>query len=209
MMALKGADASKPETDVETPAKSDPAGKPSPDSFETHAEYVEALTDWKIEERERVARETAARSKLETEQKSLMSAHSERVKSFAEKTEDFQDVLRSVDDVRISPTVAELLVSSDNGPELMYELAKNRAEYERINALNPLAAARELGKLDAKLAAIKAPASEPKEPKTITKAPKPIAPVSGKGGVVEKSIHDPNLSQREYEALRAKQRSVS
>lgn len=204
-MALKGAGESKAETKVEEPKQVDTAGKPNPDSFETHAEYVEALTDWKIETRDKAAKEQAAKVRLETEQSNLMKAHSSRVKDFATKTEDFQDVLESVDDVPVSPTIRELLITSENGPELMYELAKNRAEYERINKLPPLAAARELGKIESKLSAKEEPKQETKK---ITKAPQPINPVGGKGGPAEKSIDDPNLSQKDYEALRAKQRSA-
>lgn len=204
-MALKGAGDKVPEK-VDEPKKSvDPAGKPNPDTFDTHAEYVEALTDWKIEQRVKAAKEEAAKTQLMTEQEKLIKAHTERVKSFAEKTDDFNDVLESVDDVPVSPTIRELLISSDNGPELMYELAKTREEFERINKLSPLAAARELGKIESRLAAA---ATEPKkeEPKKLTKAPKPIGPVGAMGGAVVKSIDDPNLSQAEYERLRMEQK---
>ena len=133
-----------------------------------------------------------------------MSAHRERVKSFADKTEDFMDVIEAVDDIPVSAALQEIIVSSENGPELMYELAKNREEYERIAKLSPLAVARELGKLEVKLAAR---ASEQKaEPKKLTKAPQPIEPVgSGGAGKVRKSITDPDISQAEYERLRREQ----
>ena len=205
--ALKGAGESKTEPKVEKPQVVDATGKPDPDSFETHVEYVEALTDWKIEQREKTATEKAQKTQLETEQQTLLKSHSERVKAFAEKTADFDDVLETVDDIQVSPTVREIIVSSDNGPELMFELAKNRAEYERINKLPPLAAARELGKIESKLAASSSEANPKQEIKKQTKAPPPLTPVSSKSVSKEKSIHDPDISQAEYERLRAKQRS--
>ena len=174
-------------------------GKPNPDSFETHAEYIEALTDWKIEQKEKAAKEQDQKTKLQTEQQNLLEAHSERVKSFAKQTKDFDDVIAEVDDVIASAVVQELIVSSDNGPALMYELAKNRAEFERINKLPPLAAARELGRLESKLSEEKKP-----EPKKIPKAPKPLEPVGkGSSGSVTKSPE--NMSQSEYEAWRREQ----
>lgn len=202
-MALKGAGEPKPEK-AEAP-KAEAQGKPNPDDFDTHAEYVEALTDWKTEQKFKERESKAEKAKLQTEQERLIQAHSERVKSFADKTEDFQDVIEAVDDVRVSPTIQELIVTSENGPELMYELAKNRAEFERICKLGPLAAAREIGRIESKLQA-----SEAKKPEAtkITKAPKPPTPVSGgASGSGYRSLEDVAArgSQAEYEAFRRKQ----
>lgn len=182
-------------------------GKPNPDHFETHAEYVEALTDWKTEQKLKERDQKLEKSKLETEQEKILKSYTERVESFKKATADFEDVLAEVDDVITSPTVTQIIVESENGPALAYELAKNREEFERINKLPPLAAARELGRIESKIAA-KATEEKKPEPKKTTKAPQPITPVGSKGGVVEKSIFDESLSQKEYEALRAKQRSA-
>lgn len=200
-MALKGAGDSKEQPKTEP--KPEPAGKPHPDNYETHVEYVEALTDWKLEQREKDREQQTEKSKLEAESKRLLETHHAREKSFAEKTADYVKVLEDVDNFTdASATLEELIVTSENGPEIMYELAKNPEEYERINALHPLAAAREIGKLEAKVAAKE---SKPIEPKKITNAPKPIEPVSGGKGTVGKSLSDPNLSQAEYEAIRRDQ----
>lgn len=204
-LALKGAGESKPEPKAETAKAADEVGKPNPETFETHAEYVEALTDWKIEQREKARAAESRKAQLETEQQTLVKSHLERVKSFKESTDDFDDVVSGVDDVLISPTVRELILTSENSPALMYELAKNREEYERINKLPPLAAARAMGLIEAKLS--KASKEAKPEPKKLTSAPKPIEPVGSKGGPVEKSIHDvaAHGSQAEYEAIRRKQ----
>lgn len=201
---------SKKDADEPKPVKADSkpkdaSGKPDPDNFDTHAEYVEALTDWKTEQKliEREAK--AQRKALETEQQKLIRAHTERVKSFAEKTEDFVDVLSEVDDIPVSAAVQELIVSSDNGPELMYELAKNREEYKRICSLSPLAAARELVKLETRVLG-KTSEEKKTETKKITTAPRPLAPVGkSTAGAIAKSIDDPGISQAEYERLRREQ----
>jgi hypothetical protein len=202
-MALKGAGDSKTDAPKAETAKTEAAGKPSPDSFETYAEYTEALTDWKIEQRDKAAKEQAAKSKFEAEQADVLKAHSARVKAFTEKTPDFLDVLEDVSHIPVSPTVERELLSSENGPELIYALAQDPAEFERINKLGPIAAARELGRLEVKLSS---KATDPKpEPKKLTNAPKPLAPVGAGKGAVAKTIDDPNLSQREYETIRRKQ----
>ena len=203
-LALKQTGAGEPKKEpVESKQPAVADGKPNPDHFDTHAEYVEALADWKTEQKLKERDQKLEKTKLEIEQANTLKAHSDRVKSFAEKTDDFADVLESVDDIPVSTAVQEIIISSENGPELMYELAKNRDEYARICKLPPLAAARELGRIESRIAS-KASESKP-ETKKLTKAPKPIGPVGGSKGAVVKSIDDPGLSQAEYEKLRREQ----
>lgn len=206
-MALKGAGDTKTESKEAQAAKVNDAGKPIPETFETHAEYVEALTDWKIEQREQAKIANDHKAKIETEHQTLMKSHSDRVKAFKEKTADFDDVMETVDDVPVSPTISGIIFSSENGADLMYALAKNRAEFERINTLSPIAAAREIGKIEAALSASGASEAKNTEPKKQTKAPAPIVPVGSKGGSVSKSIEEiaATGTQSEYEAARAKQ----
>lgn len=211
--ALKNATAPKTEAPkVETAAlTSDAQGKPNPDTFDTHAEYVEALTDWKIEQRDREREQKAQQAKLMSEQERAAQTYQERLEAFKAKTPDFEDVEAELDDalisarMRPSPALTELILSSENGPELAYELAKTPDEFIRICKLPPLAAAREVGKLESRLAP-KAAAETKTETKKLTNAPKPLEPVKAGGkGSATKSIHDPNLSQTEYEALRREQ----
>jgi len=204
-MALKqGAGEPKADKTVETTKNVSQEGKPNPDTFDTHSEYVEALTDWKTEQKFKEREQKAEKSKLLSEHEQVLKSHSERVKSFMEKTDNFSEVLESVDDIPVSATVQEIIISSDNGPELMFELAKNRDEYARICKLAPLAAARELGKIESRLSAKSSDEKKP-EAKKLTNAPKPIEPIGGSKGKVSKSLDDPNLSQSEYERLRRDQ----
>jgi hypothetical protein len=199
--ANRGTDQQKQDAKVES--KVEVEGKPSPDAFETHAEYVEALTDWKLEQRESKAKAEAERSKLMSEQEKVQKNHFERVKAFAEKHEDFQEVLESVDDIAPSTGLVHLLTTSADGPALMYELCKNREEYARIAQLSYGEMAFELGQIKARLSS-KASELKP-EPKKLTSAPKPIGPVGGSKGTVAKSISDPDLSFSDYEKLRRAQ----
>lgn len=198
-------------TDTKTePAKTTQAtkaddGKPKPEAFDSHAEYVEALTEWKTDQKLKAHAEEQRRKALETEQEQLITAHSKRVQAFAEKTEDWDEALAEVEDIQLSPALQQILVTSENGPELIYALAKERAELERIVKLPPIAAARALGAFEAKLSAKAAEAAKPKETKKLTQAPKPIEPVGGNKGAVAKSIADPDLSFADYVKLRREQ----
>lgn len=170
--------------------------KPDPDKFETHEEYIDALTDWKLEAKLSSQREVEKQNQLKTEQQNQLDSHVERVREFAKTHDDFQELMEDVDDIEMSLTVQEVILGSENGPELMYELAKNREEYQRICTLSPIAAARALGRFESKF--ISKSSSEKKEIKT-TKAPRPITPIS-KGSTKTNSKHPGEMNFREYEA---------
>lgn len=199
--ALKQKQATEPAKEqVNAPA---PQGKPNPDNYDSHAEYVEALTDWKVEQKYLAQKQEEEKNRAMTEQQKAYHAHVERVKSFSEKVEDFDEVIASVDDIPVSVPIQNLIVSSQNGPELMYELAKNKEEFARICKLPILEAVFEIGAIKAKIASKNS--EEKNTTKKITAAPAPVVPVGkGKASIV-KSIDDPNLSQSEYERLRAEQ----
>jgi hypothetical protein len=69
--------------------------------------------------------------------------------------------------------MAETIQSSDIGPELAYYLGSNPKDAERISRMTPLGQAKEIGKIEAKLAA------EPPVRRT-TSAPAPISPVTAR-----------------------------
>jgi hypothetical protein len=204
-MALKGAGDSnkRDQTEPQPQQSASQDGEPDPESFNTHKEYVRALARWEAEQILKDRDQKAEQAKLEAERQKIVDSHKERVKSYAATKSDWDEVIESVADTRVSATVQEILLTSENGPELMYELAKS-GELERISKLGPIAAAREMGKIEVRLASKASETKKPEQTKT-TKAPAPITPVGTKGGNVEKSINDPNLSQREYEAVRRKQ----
>jgi hypothetical protein len=200
--ALKGAGEPKKETSVETTSAAS-EGKPDPDKFKTHAEYVEALTDWKTEQKLKERDQKIEKSRLLDEQTKLANTYQERLNSFKEKTEDFDDVLDGVANVPMSPAVQSILLKSENGPELLYELAKNPKEADRICRLSPIDAAREMGKFEARIAA-KTSATK-QETKKTSSAPKPLAPVGGggKASAIPKSLDEAAKSSfSEYKRIR-------
>lgn len=175
-------------------------GKPNADDFASVEEYHEALTDWKVDQK-LTARDTEAKkTQLKTEHQKSVDAHVKRVEEFKENHEDFDSLMEDVDDIPMSAAIQTAILESENGAELMYELAKNREEYERIAKLPSFAAqSRELGKFEARLEK-----AEPTEAKLkTTKAPTPIRPVSAKSaGSGKKTIFDEDLPQHEYERMR-------
>lgn len=157
----------------------DNSKRPKPEDFETFDQYNEALTDWKIDQREMAKDRKTKEESLKSEYQKTVTTFQERVKEFEKANADFHDVLSDVDDIPLSVGLQEVVLSSESGPELIYELAKNREEYERINKLSPLMIAREIGRLEARLSS-----KQETKQQTITKskAPPPMNPLSGSSG---------------------------
>lgn len=160
------------------PAKTDATGKPVIDNFQTYEEYEEALLDWKVEQKlkdvdaKRVAETTKA------QEKSAEQEHFSRVNAVREKYDDFDDVLSDVADIQPSKAVTEFIMTSDAGGELLYALAKNPGELNRINSLPPAKAAVELARFEIKLSASQVKKSSKGEAEEVAKQPTAKAVIS-------------------------------
>ena len=194
------------EANKEKPAtekKTEASDKPRAEDFETQADWIEALTDWKADQRDKKNSETQRQNAMKTEHEKVVDTYAQRAAKFAKTTPDYFEVIQEAD-VKLSVAVEHLLLSSENGPAIAYRLAQDPDELERLNRLAPLAAAKAIGALEAKIQT--QTSEQPKsEPKKTTKAPKPIAPVVGSKSAAIKSIFDADLSQAEYERLRREQ----
>jgi hypothetical protein len=179
----------------------DMSSKPTPDKFETHEEYIDALTDWKIESKEKLKEQKAKESEAKSEYQKQIESYQSKVLEVKKTHDDFDDVMEDVDDIKVSAAVHQIILDSDFGPNLAYELAKNKSEFERINKLSPLAAAKEIGKIEARLSN----QSESKKEIKVTKAPQPLKAVgAGSKGSIQKSPDD--MSFDEYKAWRKTQK---
>lgn len=77
----------------------------------------------------------------------------------------------------VSQAMAEVIRESEVGPKILRFISDNRAEGKRIAGLSPMAAARELGRIEAKI--MSAPAPTP--PKRVSQAPEPIKSLTPSG----------------------------
>lgn len=197
--ALKYQQQKPQEKEYETP-RTDNNGKPDPDDYDSHEDYIDALTDWKVEKTLSKTKEQERQEKLKEEYQNKQKSFQSKVQEFAQTVEDFEDVINDVDDITMSPAVQQSILESDDGPRLMYELAKDPEEYERICSLTPLQAARAIGRIEAKLS--KPEKAEKKETKT-TKAPPPVTPVRSKSSSKGSHKSPDEMSFEEYKLWRA------
>jgi len=174
--------------------------KPIPDRFGSYDEYVEALADWKADQRvaESFKRRDAERSQAAEARaaEAKAQAWAERQSEFREATPDY-DAVVGKSAVQIAPHVVDTLLDSESGPELAYHLAKRPETVKRINALSPLSAARELGRIEATLSNPAAPQFKP-----ASKAPAPITPARSSAPAAV-DLASANMDQ--YIAARRKQ----
>jgi hypothetical protein len=140
-----------------------PGAALTPEQFDSTEAYVEALAERKAEERirQRDAEQQAA---------SIHESYLDREDKAREKFDDYEQVTRNPS-LRITTTMAETIRRSEIGPDVAYHLGQNPREADRISRLDPLSQAKEIGRLEAKLA------DAPPVKKT-TSAPAPINPVT-------------------------------
>jgi hypothetical protein len=137
----------------------------SVDQFESPEAYAEALAYQKAEE-------LLARREAVSRQSQVLESYQEREEAARDKYDDFEQVAYNPK-LNITNVMAETIQSSDIGPELAYYLGSNPKDADRIARLTPFMQAKEIGRIEAKLAA------EPPMKRT-TSAPAPISPVNAR-----------------------------
>jgi hypothetical protein len=181
---------------AQTAAKSQP---PEPSTFKTQEEYIDVLTDYKLEQKLASKDIEAAQTKvIETR------ARSWQEKLVAARTEipDFDAVLNNAD-FQVANHITEALFESDHGAKIAHHLAQNPDVVDKLNGMSPAKAALELGRIEASFDK-KSPesvATNAVEPR-ITKAPSPIKPV-GAGRATTPSLGD--LPMEDYVKARKAQ----
>ncbi|MEO7938049.1 MAG: hypothetical protein ABIR55_05465 [Burkholderiaceae bacterium] len=167
------------------PSSTDAPDRPSKAAFTDDDAYFEALADWKAEQKvQQFSRQTQAERAQEADarqQDSRFDLYRERVQQSADAMPDYETVVGE-SEVPAAPHVLDSILDSDVGPQLAYHLAKNPDVAERLNAMTPMQAAREIGRLEASVTAAPASAAPIPPPKRTTQAPAPITPVRGQGG---------------------------
>ncbi len=192
------------------PAQPDPSfvlKQPDISDYPDYDKYNEAVIDYKFAVREEQRKQEEQVRKQQEEQERQKNRQLEIDRSFyakvskvVEKLPDYNEVMQSAN-IDMPNSVLEAIKESELGPEIAYHLGKNPGEAERISQLSkssPLAAVREIGKIEAKLSI--APPPTQKQTKQVTLAPEPIKPVGGTGSTAKKSLEE--IPIEEYMRIR-------
>ena len=142
-----------------------PATPVVPEQFESTEAYVEALAAQKAEQ-------LLAQREQQQERTKLLESYHDKEEKAREKYDDFEQVAYNPN-LPITDVMAQSIQASEIGPEVAYHLGANPKEAERISRLSPILQAKEIGKIEAKLAA------DPPVKKT-SNAPTPISPITAR-----------------------------
>jgi hypothetical protein len=181
--------------------------KPKKVDYEDEESFIEALTEWKVDEKLKTQQvESAKKSSEETAKQTgdeVEKELNEITRKGRDKFDDY-DTLVFDKDLVLTQNMIETILLSDIAEDLLYYLGKNPDESAAIGEMPMLKAAKEIGKLELKLGtAVKEVKTEekPVPVKKLTNTPEPIVPLKT-DGVVDK---DPSqMSPKEYRAWREK-----
>jgi hypothetical protein len=182
---------------AQQPVAEPPKQLPPAEQFESTEAYAEALAIQKAEQ-------LLAQREMQKQHAELLEAYHDREEQARDRYDDFEQVAYNPK-LPITTIMADTIRASEVGPEVAYYLGTNIKETERIARLPPILQAKEIGKIEAKLA------DNPPIKRT-TSAPAPITPVTARGSNNNPSFDttDPrsikNMSTSEWiEAERARQ----
>jgi hypothetical protein len=134
---------------------------PPADQFDSVDAYAEAKAIKLIEQREQHRQQTE-----------ILEAYHEREEEARTKYDDFEQVAYNPT-LKITTVMAQAIQASDAGPDVAYYLGSNPKETDRISRLSPILQAKEIGRIEAKIA-------NDVPVKRTTSAPAPISPVTAR-----------------------------
>lgn len=169
------------------------SGRPSRDKFDSDEDYVSALTSWTVEQKLGNVKQELAQHQVQNQTQAEWAS---KINQARADYADYDSVMEDAQDIPIAPVVAEAIQSSDLGGDIAYYLGKNPDEALRLNSMSPVAASREIGRIESYLEYEKSQAKAKKVP--VSKAPNPIKPVKSSAGSGAKSLED--MSPSEYMA---------
>ena len=190
-----------PEPVAPKPAEPPPAGKKLADFGYDEEKFQDYLFEQAEARAVKAAESVLTRKQTETARFQAISAHKEREAEFAKKVPDYFEIAHYAP---ITDSMAEIVMESDQSAELAYYLGlpANRQVALKIGQLPPLAQAREIGRLEAKVA-------EKPKPPTVSAAPPPaprLESAGNPGGYAKPDAPESDkLSDAEWTRLRNKQ----
>lgn len=161
--------------------------EPKPEAFEDYGAYVRALAKF---EAKALVKAELEQQKTQAQEEAKATTWQQRAEAAKAEMPDFDEVMAG-STAPMTHAMAEAIKGSDIGPKVAYHLAKNPEVAAKLSRLEPMAAAREIGRIEASLST----AAAPPPAKRITSAPTPPTPV----GSGRSTVGDPGkMSQADY-----------
>ena len=168
-------------------------GRPVIDEFPIYEDFRKADTRWEVKEVLRQEREKENQSKAQREAQTLQETWKQRESKAMDKIDDYEEVAdlnRLRREGALNPAMAQAIIGSEFGPELLYALGKDTDRAKQIANMNPADAIRTLGRMEARF---ETPTTTTKQP---SNAPAPITPITGAKG--PGTVDPAKLSDADY-----------
>jgi len=189
----RGRPAAEPVAPVAAPAAQAPV-RPVLDNFETFEEWENADRDYVVQRAKFELRQEFQQEIVQKEAIQVQKTFWQKVETLAESDPYVKDEIAAVGRM-VSSVVAELVVKSESGIDLVHYLNKNPQEAARISQMPPYQAAMELGSIAATIKAT----PKPKPPRQVSAAPEPIPTVTPAAGAI---VDEDNLPIDQWVARR-------
>ena len=178
--------------------------EPQPSQFADAFEYAKALAEFSTEKALAERDRQVAQAREQEAQQKIIQSWAQKVQDAKAELPDFDDLVAS-SDVVVNNAVRDAILESDVGPRILYHLAENNDLAKKIASLNPNAALREIGKLEAKFEVN--PETKQTAPVVRSKAPAPIQPIRGGQGKADVPISADGEFHGSYQAWKAARKS--
>lgn len=177
------------------------AQPPKLDDFESYAEW-EVAKDKYILDQAATEAEKRLQQKIQAQQQQQkiqeqVGSYQKRIFEAAEEDPTILDIAQDPTLPARNPGVVSVVMQSDVAPDLVRWLHNNRKDASRINNLDPILAAKEMGVIEERIK--NKPKPEP--PKKVSQAPEPIPTITPSGSV---TVDEDNLPMDQWMARRNK-----
>lgn len=159
----------------------DPTAQPRQEDYENYSEFVDALVDWKVGQREASMKTQQTQQTYQQDFARRYSEFDKNLRTFASGYDQPEAVINALksDDLPVTPVMADAIMNlGDKGPEVLWHLAQNPMEAMEIAQLQPAMAAMKIGMLSMKLGT-SAPTPQPIAQQPQTPQPKPVPSIRG------------------------------
>ena len=178
------------------PVKQGPNGQevapvaPDITQFTDYSDYEVAKDAYLVEKAKYEFRQEQKAIAQARERQTIEGQFTERVQKVAETKPQILDIIKD-QTLPINDITADLIRHSEAGPDVVLYLNENREEALKIAQMHPILAAREFGRIEAKLLTPKTVTPTQK----ISQAPEPITPVGTRGAP---SVDLDSISMKEF-----------
>lgn len=176
----QGRESAAPKPEAKPAAAAVEDAPPTRDNYDSYEAFLDAKAEYTGK---KAAHEYRQKADAEQKERTAQEAATERIKTFQtkvnEKYPDLADRAESIAHVEMPPGMGDAISESEFGPDILNHFADNPKDFERIAALSPSTAIREIGRLEARLEGASPKAPPVTEVKKPSAAPAPLNPVGG------------------------------